>query len=246
LTRGGHQLIRTRLGLIYVSGGGEQEYYQFAERHGLTVYLVVSKVGRGGHHVPGLLDVARIDSIVEAAKRLIPLRPDAVIWGCTSGSFILGRSGAEAQVQAVTDALNVPASSTSLAFIHALQHLNLRQVAVAATYPAEAAKAFASFLAEFGIECVNLMFLGAEDGRAVNEIPVDRLMSFICTADLPNAEAILVPDTALPSLTLIEPLEHALTKPILTANQVSLWEGLRLAGAEVVEPGYGRLFRTTK
>ena len=37
-------------------------------------------------------------------------------------------------------------------------------------------------------------------------------------------------------------LEHALGKPVLTANQVSAWEGLRLAGVSCACAGLGALF----
>ena len=40
-------------------------------------------------------------------------------------------------------------------------------------------------------------------------------------------------------------LEPVLGLPVLTANQVTLWEGLRLAGARVATDAYGRLFAAT-
>jgi maleate cis-trans isomerase len=61
--------------------------------------------------------------------------------------------------------------------------------------------------------------------------------------DVPEAEAVLVPDTAMHTLTCIDALEKALAKPVLTANQVTVWEGLRLAGASRPLPGLGALFR---
>jgi maleate cis-trans isomerase len=53
---------------------------------------------------------------------------------------------------------------------------------------------------------------------------------------------VLVPDTALHTIAGLETLEAAVGKPVLTANQVSAWEGLRLAGAGPVPHGPGRLF----
>jgi maleate cis-trans isomerase len=38
-------------------------------------------------------------------------------------------------------------------------------------------------------------------------------------------------------------LEKELGKPVLTANQVSVWEALRLADRRVNAPGLGALFR---
>ena len=36
-------------------------------------------------------------------------------------------------------------------------------------------------------------------------------------------------------------LERALGKTVLTANQVTIWEGLRLAGSSLTVPGHGQL-----
>ena len=39
-------------------------------------------------------------------------------------------------------------------------------------------------------------------------------------------------------------LERVLGKAVLTANQVTIWEGLRLAGASLTVVGHGRLLAT--
>jgi maleate cis-trans isomerase len=40
----------------------------------------------------------------------------------------------------------------------------------------------------------------------------------------------------------LDELEQRLGKPVLTANQVSIWQGLRLAGDRTARQGMGRLF----
>ena len=62
--------------------------------------------------------------------------------------------------------------------------------------------------------------------------------------DTDDAQALFISCTNLPTYDLIEPLEAALGKPVLTANQVSVWEGLRIAGDRTVRTGLGTLFRT--
>lgn len=239
-----------RLGVIYPGGGAEQEYYQFAETmdNRIRVFLVGSRVGGGvgdDHRVSSLLETARVEHLVEAARRLVPLRPDSVMWACTSGSFIVGRPGAEAQVEAIAEITKAPAGSTSLAFAHALAALGLTRVAVLAPYPEEASRAFVSFLAAFDVDVRELRWLGAQSGWDSAVIPAEEVRRAARTADRPDAEALLIPDTALPTLPVIDELEQELGKPVLTANQVTLWEGLRLAGVSWCVPGFGRLLTTT-
>jgi maleate cis-trans isomerase len=65
-------------------------------------------------------------------------------------------------------------------------------------------------------------------------------------ADHPDAEAVLVPDTAMHTLSIIERLESAVGKPVLTANAVTVWKGLQLIGPVPRLPGLGTLFRTAR
>ncbi len=235
-----------RLGFVLPGGGAEHEYYAFAEATGdrAKVFIMASRIGPGeeDHDIDSLLGTARIDWITEAARRMIPLKPDCAFWACTSGSFVVGRAGAEAQVVALAEATGVPAGSTSLAFIEALQALGLRRVAVLATYPEPAARAFEAFLGEFGIEIVHLHWLGAGSGWDAALLPPERVIAAAKEAAVPEAETILLPDTAMPSLDLITPIEEAIGRPVLTANQVSLWQAVRLSGRAVPVAGHGRLF----
>lgn len=57
-----------------------------------------------------------------------------------------------------------------------------------------------------------------------------------------DADALLIPDTALHSAAWLTDLEQATGKPVLTANQVSFWEALRLCGKLTPQSGLGKLF----
>jgi maleate cis-trans isomerase len=232
----------TRLGFIYPGGGAEYEYYLFAERHGFQAFLVGSRIPAGDDHaVEALLQTARVEHIVEAGRHLVPLQPDAVVWACTSGSFIVGRAGAEAQVEALAKATGRPATSTSLAFVAALARLRARRVAVLATYPEPASRAFGAFLAEHEITVASLDWLDAPSGFDAAAIESDRLL-VAAEGTARDVEALLIPDTALPTLDLIVKLEQRIGRPVLTANQVTLWAALGLAGRPQRAVGYGRLF----
>ena len=44
------------------------------------------------------------------------------------------------------------------------------------------------------------------------------------------------------TLRFLRELEKHVGKPVLTANQVTVWEGIALAGVKVVRPELGTLF----
>jgi maleate cis-trans isomerase len=53
---------------------------------------------------------------------------------------------------------------------------------------------------------------------------------------------ILIPDTAINSLSLVGELERRSGHPVFAANQVSLWHGLKLLGVSARIEGAGSLF----
>jgi maleate cis-trans isomerase len=72
----------------------------------------------------------------------------------------------------------------------------------------------------------------------------DEVLELARAGDHPDAEVVLLPDTALHTAAYLRDLEDLLGKPVLTANQVTVWEGLRLAErkAWVFGPKLGTLF----
>lgn len=74
-------------------------------------------------------------------------------------------------------------------------------------------------------------------------MPYARTAELIRAVDDPAAEAIVVSCTNLPSYDLIAPLERELGKPIVTANQATMWATLRRLGIAAVGPGQALLAR---
>lgn len=77
-----------------------------------------------------------------------------------------------------------------------------------------------------------LMHLEQDAGALADQIVAN------CPAE---ADGVLIVGTGLRCVGIIEPLETALGRPVVSANQASLWRCLRLAGMEAPVPGYGRL-----
>lgn len=58
----------------------------------------------------------------------------------------------------------------------------------------------------------------------------------------PEADGVMIIGTGVRCVGLIAGLEQALDRPVVTANQASLWRCLRLTGVTSPVTGYGRLF----
>ena len=141
-----------------------------------------------------------------------------------------------------TPTTSVPASSTSFAFAHAAREIGAARVALGTTCPDDVAALFAAFLEETGTEVVAVRGSGAVTTAGTADWDYDRVLALAREADHPDAGAVLLPDTALHTVSHLPALEKALAKPVLTANQVSAWEALRLADRRVNAPDLGTLF----
>ena len=55
----------------------------------------------------------------------------------------------------------------------------------------------------------------------------ERIVNGVREAEVGGADVVVVPDTALPILSIVERLEKAAGRPVLTASAVSLWGATR-------------------
>jgi maleate cis-trans isomerase len=69
----------------------------------------------------------------------------------------------------------------------------------------------------------------------------ERAYALARKADTPAAEAVLLSGTGLPTVGVLQTLEHDLGKPVLSSTQAMLWHALRVAGVRQAVPGFGRL-----
>ncbi|MGH3730831.1 MAG: maleate cis-trans isomerase family protein [Micromonosporaceae bacterium] len=228
----------TTVGFLYPGHAAEDDYPLAEQILGGDIRLVVEHTyGTDLHAVAELLDLGSAERLAEGAARLRSHRPDAVVWACTSGSFVYGWEGALDQVADLAEAARAPASSTSFAFVNAARAVGATRVAVAASYPDDVATRFASFLATADIEVLELTSHGIDTAAEVGVLSAAQVTELVLRNDHPDADAVLVPDTAMRTFGLVPDLESQLGKPVLTANQVTIWEGLSLAATAASPAG---------
>ncbi len=230
------------IGVLYPGHSAEDDYDELTARVGVPFAVRHTVMVEDAHRIDALLDWGRADRLAAGVSALAPLAPAAVVWACTSGSFAFGWEGAHEQAAALAAAAGVPASSTSLAFVAAARALAVTEVAVVATYPEDVARLFAEFLGRAGLRVTSMRSHDIITAAEVGTLDGERLRAIAAAGDDPAAEALLLPDTALHTVAHVAALEEALGKPVLTANQVSAWEGLRLAGLRRPCSGLGALF----
>ena len=206
--------------------------------------MVHTSFDEDAHRVDALQEMGSISRLLEGARVLADRNVAGAVWSSTSASFVLGWEGAQGQRAALTEALGVPASTTAFAFVNAAAALGVRRVAIAATYPDDIASRFEDFLNRGGVEVCHIGSHGIVTAAEVGTLGRDAVLEMVAKNDHADAAAVLVPDTALHTVAWLEELERAIKKPVLTANQVTFWEALRLAGCFRPQEELGTLFRS--
>ncbi|MFI5975077.1 decarboxylase [Streptomyces sp. NPDC051452] len=234
----------TALGFLYPGHSAEDDYPRIEQLLGSDVRLdlIHTDTGEDAHPVDPLGEMGSAERLAEGMEELRLAGVEAVVWAGSSGGFAHGWEGAQAQVRTLARLAGMPASSTSVAFVHAARELGVRRVAVGATYPEDVATLFAEFLRAGGLEVTGTRSSGTVTAAEVGTWEEEDVLALARAADVPDAQAVLLPDTALHTAAHLPLLEKTLSKPVLTANQVTVWEGLRLADRRVNAPILGTLF----
>ncbi|WP_405480985.1 decarboxylase [Streptomyces sp. NBC_00009] len=234
----------TAVGFLYPGHSAEDDYPRIEVLIDSDVRLSVvhTDIGEDAHRVDALIEMGSPQRLAAGVEELRLSGAEAVVWACTSGSFVRGWEGAHEQVRDLARAAGLPASSTSFAFAHAVGEVGARSVAIAATYPEDVADHFRTFLKAAGIEVVSVRGSGIITAAEVGTWGWPEVRAMAEAGDHADAQALLLPDTALHTAAYVRDLEQELGKPVLTANQVTVWEALRLAGRRVNAPALGALF----
>ena len=231
---------RARIGFIYADcGKRDHDCFRMAPPDVSVHFTRVRYSGQVTLADTGAM--SETDRLVEAARLLAALQPDCISWLDTSGSFMFGPEGDRVQVEALTAATGVRASTTSSALLAAFSTLGVTRIAVATPYIDELNQQLCAFFEanQIAVDRMRALELQWEgDISNTDDATVYALARKACS---PQAEAVLIPCTDFASIDLIEPLERDLGIPVITANQASMWHALRIAGVVDSVAGFGHL-----
>lgn len=170
-----------------------------------------------------------------ATREVLGVDPEVVAYLCTSGSFIHGPEH-EAQLRTTMLEAGAPqAVTTSGALAEAVEELDLSRISVMTPYDAPLTERLVDFLGALDVDVLRSHHLGL--GGGIWRVNYRTVAELILAADDPQAQAIFVSCTNLPTYDIIAPLERELGKPVLTANQLTVWSSLGRLGLPMVGPG---------
>jgi maleate isomerase len=174
-----------------------------------------------------------------AALLLSDVRPERIIYACTSGSLVGGPGYDQEIARAISARTSVPASTTATEVLRAFALLGVRSIGVGTPYLDWVTQAEARFFEAAGYNVVATASLGLIDGHDMAALlPVD-VAKLARAVDGPAAEAIFLSCTDLPTLGTLARLERELGKPVVSSNLATV---RGLVGERADLSRLGRLF----
>jgi maleate isomerase len=178
--------------------------------------------------------LANHDNVGRATRDVLAPEPLVVAYACASGSFVHGALGERGLATSILNAGAPASTTTSGALVESLGLLGVRRISVVTPYIDCVTERLLSFLAEHGIEVVASVGLGLLSH--IWKVGYAEVVAAVSMVDRPEAEAVFVSCTNVPTYDIIAPLERTLGKPVLTANQVTMCAALRAIGFPAMGP----------
>jgi maleate isomerase len=182
-----------------------------------------------------------LDSLPVVARALAQVRPSVVVHAHTASSYANGFANEPALVEQLTSLTGAPAVTAAGAVRAALQHLGVKRVALGTPYQQSVSEQGRAYWVAAGFEIVSYQRLG--DTGSIYDETEARTYELARQADAPNADAVLLSGTGLPTVGVLERLERDLGKPVVSSIQACLWRALRVGGGRQPIAGFGRLLR---
>lgn len=176
-----------------------------------------------------------------AIRQLSSTLPDVIAYGCTASSIVQGLDY-DAHLRAeISETYALPSTTAAHAIVTAAHIVGARRISIVSPYTEEVDAAEHCYFESAGLEVLAGACLGISDGFRLAEPSADTLFELGRKGFDPRSDALIMTCLNTRSHTVIDRLEKALGKPVITSTQATLWHALRLAGIEDRIAGFGRL-----
>lgn len=235
----------TRIGLVVPPGNVAME----RELNHYLASNVVMNTNRLSRPTPAVTKeslLAMIDSVDQAVTDLsfcFP-KPEIIIYGCTSGSFVSG-PGREAEIaERITKRVGIRSVTTSSAILMGLEAVGAKRVFLLTPYIEDVTAHEVALLEHYDYVLGGVDSFDYEDTRDIAKISTAEVHERMLRHKeaVAKCDAVLISCTQLLTMDRIDAMEKALGKPVVTSNQASLWAALKLIGAPAHRDAPGKLF----
>lgn len=230
--------VRARYGLIVPSSN------RMAEPHATRfnpegVFAHAARIRMTGPHFMAL--EALLPKVAEAAEFLADATCDSIVFHCTANSMAEGLAGEKKIAGAIEKATGITAATTASATLAAFEALDASRVVLVSPYTRPNHEHEIEFLEEAGCEVVGERNLGLAGSEAYSAMPASDWVDALRDMKNDKADVYFASCANIRAIEALEEMEEILDAPVVTSNQLVIWQALRLAGIKDPIPGLGRL-----
>jgi maleate isomerase len=234
-----------RIGVLTPHGaaGPEVEFSAMApDRVTTRVMRISSDATEAPPTTPSGLRALTEPPLLDEAADQLGRDSDVIGYASTSSAYVIGFAAEEALVSRLSRRVGIPVLATCASAVRALRVLEVERIALVDPpwFDPELNELGAAYFRHEGFEVVSSASADlSHDDRLIEAADVYEWTSRHVSDD---AKAIFIGGNGFRAAGAIALLETALDRPVLTSNQVLLWNLLAQAGATFEVTGYGRLF----
>ena len=193
----------------------------------------------GGYDLDAIPDSNQMRQFAETSLHdvlgaLCAVRPDVVLYGCTSATLSLGPQYDERFCQKMAELSGKHAITAAGALVEALLDLGIKQASFASPYTEKLNEEGANFIQQSGIGIVNIAYVGEDLGNyGQGDLTPEEILALGHNADHEDAEAIILSCTDMRGVEVVDRLEEIVSKPVVTSNQAMMYvacKRLQLSG----------------
>jgi maleate cis-trans isomerase len=231
---------RRRIGLLLPSSNTTQE----TEFNSILPDGVTLHVARLPLRTVEPSSTARIVEDIETeSRKLADADVDAIVLAATAPSSRNGIGYDKELIARIESASGRKATTASTALIQALIALGVKRLVIGAPWSDATNVTSAAFIEASGFTVLAHQALGHVSNLEIGLLDEQTAFDMGVSVDRPDAQAVMLACGNWRTIGMVDRLESAIGKPVLTTNQVSLWAVLRLAGYNPPIFGWGRLLR---
>ena len=177
-----------------------------------------------------------------AASLILPTEKlDCIAYGCTSATVALGYDEVARQINQSRP--DTPVVTPMTAAFMAFEHLGISRLSLLTPYHQNVSDLMAGYVIDHGYSVLNSHSFLLQNSSDLQRLSLDSILAGAKETCHKDADALFIACTGIRALELVELLEEALQKPVLTSNQCMFWECLRHCGYSGSISGFGKLMR---
>ena len=181
----------------------------------------------------------------QTLEELRGLEVDVVAYACTASAL---KTPHEETQDEVAQGVGRPTVTTMGTILEAFKALGVTRIAVGSPYPEEVNKAERKYFESQGLTVTAdegvILFEAQQRLRHMNLVTKADVEELAKRIDSPDAEAIFLSCGDMATLGIVDKLEEALGKPVITSVQATFWGALRTAGIDDRIDSCGTLLAT--